>query len=374
MRNKNIVLVNQSTGFLMIDIVNAFTKKFGEVILITGNVEKMERDIDTSVKVDKIIKYNKKNAFKRFYTWIWGTAQIFFKLTIKYRKFDVLFVTNPPTAYLMTIVIKNPYSLLIYDTYPDALKNIGISQTNLISRVWGNLNRIIFPKAQSIFTLSKGMAQNLSQYVSIDKIKVIPNWSGSDEIRPIPKEKNRFIQHQTFKDDFIVLYSGNMGYTHSVEVILEVAILLKNEKKLHFVFIGEGKKKTDLIKMAKNNNLSNCSFLPWQDAEMIPFTLSSANLGVVSLNKETAHLSVPSKTYNLMAAGVPLLSISPHDSELSVLIDEYHNGRNFSDDQIVEISEFIIFCQNNPEKLLSMSNQSLVASKNYTYKNALLYL
>lgn len=372
--NKRLVIINQSTGFLMIDVANAYLKKYNEVVLITGRVSKLERELDSNIEIDKIIPYNKKNAYTRLFTWIWGTIQIFFKLFIKYRKAEVLYVTNPPLSYLLSCLIKNPFSILVYDTYPDALKNIGISERNIIYKIWSSLNKIIFPKAKIIFTLSEGMAQNLSKYVSKEKITIIPNWSGSEKIKPISIEKNVFLQNKLFKNDFIILYSGNLGYTHNLEIIMEVAKKLRNEKDIHFLFIGEGKKKKDLIKTADNYDLTNCSFLTWQEADIMPYSLASAHLGVVTLNEETAHLSVPSKTYNLLAAGVPLLSISPHKSEISNLIQQYQNGRNFTNLQIDEICEFILLCRGNSDLMKKMSSQSLLASKDFTYENALLYL
>ena len=202
--NKRLVIINQSTGFLMIDVANAYLKKYNEVVLITGRVSKLERELDSNIEIDKIIPYNKKNAYTRLFTWIWGTIQIFFKLFIKYRKAEVLYVTNPPLSYLLSCLIKNPFSILVYDTYPDALKNIGISERNIIYKIWSSLNKIIFPKAKIIFTLSEGMAQNLSKYVSKEKITIIPNWSGSEKIKPILREENVFLQNKPFKDDFII--------------------------------------------------------------------------------------------------------------------------------------------------------------------------
>lgn len=374
MGSKKIVLINQDSGYLMIDVANAFAEQYDDVTLFTGKVLRMERDLDSKIRIEKIIAYSRKSTLRRFFSWNWATLQIFFKLITRYRKAEILFVTNPPIAYMLTKVVNNPFSILVYDTYPDALKNIGVSEKSLIYRKWSSLNKSIFPKAKNIFTLSDGMARNLSLYIPEDRIKVIPNWSGSDRIRPIPRVDNVFLQDKGFKDDFIVLYSGNMGHTHSVEIFVEVARLLRNESNIHFLFIGEGKKKKELIEIVEDNKLTNCSFLPRLEPELIPYSLSSASLGVVTLNEDTAYLSVPSKTYNLMAAGVPLLSISPPKSEMSNLIDRYENGRNFTNTQVDEISEFILYCRDNSDVIKSMSDQSLIASKDFTYENAKLYL
>lgn len=371
---RKITLINQSTGFLMIDIANAYAEIYEEVTLITGKVEILERSLNSKIRISKIMSYDRKNSFTRFSSWIWGTLQIFIKLAFKYRKEEILFVTNPPLAYLCASFLKREYSILIYDIYPDALKNIGITENNIIYKIWRNLNKSIFRKAKEIFTLSEGMASKLSQYVKEEDITVIYNWSGSENIKLIPKNENLFIKSQKIEDKFIILYSGNMGYTHNIEVIIDIAKSLKNERDLVFLFIGDGKKKNELIKTAKDENLNNCLFLDWQDSKTLPYSLAAADLGVVTLNEETAFLSVPSKTYNLMAAGVALLSISPQKSALSELIKKHSNGCNFTSNQVSEICEFIMYCKNNKEELNKLSYNSLIASKNYTFKNASLYV
>ena len=76
----------------------------------------------------------------------------------------------------------------------------------------------------------------------------------------------------------------------------------------------------------EKNKLKNCLLLPWQPAEMLPYTLSAADMAIVTLGTEASKLSVPSKIYNFMSVGVPVLSISDNTSELSVLINKYELG------------------------------------------------
>ena len=77
---KKMVLINQSTGYLMIDIVNAYADRYDSVSLIAGSIKMTERSLKDIVKVDKIIAYNRESFLKRLFTWCWGTIQIFFKL------------------------------------------------------------------------------------------------------------------------------------------------------------------------------------------------------------------------------------------------------------------------------------------------------
>ena len=107
-------------------------------------------------------------------------------------------------------------------------------------------NKRLFARAKHLFTLSDGMRDCLGKYVSKEKIKVIPNWSHSRIFSPIHKTKNIFLKKHNLENQFVVLYSGNIGESHDVEVIIEVANLLSNHTDIKFLIIGEGMKKKKL--------------------------------------------------------------------------------------------------------------------------------
>ena len=371
---KRVVLVNQSTGYLMIDIVNAYAEVYDEVVLLAGSIKVTERQLDEKVKVNKIVAYNRDSSIKRILTWGWGALQIFNRLLFKYRKYEVVYVTNPPMAYLSSLIVKNPFSIIVYDTYPDALENIGIGKGNWLYKKWSEWNRRLFVKATKIVTLSNGMADCLANYVERSKIMVIPNWVSKSNFGPIAKAENPFVKDHGLESKFTVLYSGNMGYTHNVETLVEVANLLRENDKIHFLLIGDGKKKAELQTMVQSYGLKNCSFLEWQPSDKIQYSLASADLGVITLNDETAKVSVPSKTYNLLAVGAPLLCVVPEESELSSMVARYENGACFQPQQVKEIAASIEELATNKEKRNLMASRSLEASKNYTFANAKLYV
>lgn len=371
---KKMVLINQSTGYLMIDIVNAYADRYDSVSLIAGSIKMTERSLKDIVKVDKIIAYNRESFLKRLFTWCWGTIQIFFKLLFKYRGYEIVYVTNPPMCYLLPLLLRRPFSVIVYDIYPDALRNIGVKENNWLYKQWAGWNRIIFSRALKVVTLSEGMGKVLEKYVNKDQIRVIPNWAASVKFRPIKKSDNRFIQRHSLDGKFIVLYSGNIGYTHNVECLIEVARLLKNEVDIRFLIIGEGKKKETLIKMTKEYGLSSCCFFTWQDRDTLPYSLAAADVGVVTLNDETAQVSVPSKTYNLLAVGAPLLCIAPKCSELAYLVSHYDNGTCFDKSEVFLMADYILTLKNNMELQKRLSDNSCNAAKDFTYQNAQNYV
>lgn len=371
---KKVVLINQSTGYLMIDIVNAYAEKYDRVTLIAGTVKVMERPLKDTVKVDKIIAYNRNSSLKRLFTWLWGTIQIFSKLLFKYKGCEIVYVTNPPMCYLLPLFFHRPFSIIVYDIYPDALRNIGIKETNWLYRLWVGWNKTVFSKASQVITLSNGMGEVLEKYVDKSQIRIIPNWAASEQFRLVEKSMNTFIKNHCLEDKFIVLYSGNIGYTHNVEYLIEVAHLLKDEADIRFLIIGEGKKKEILRDTVKEYNLSSCLFLPWQDKDVLPYSLSAADLAVVTLNDETAQVSVPSKTYNLLAVGAPLLCIAPENSELGSLVAHYKNGSCFDKNAIRQMADYILDLKNNPKMRKQLSDNSLIAAKDFTYHNAKKYV
>ena len=371
---KKVVLVNQSTGYLMIDIANAYAEVYDEVVLLAGSIKVTERTLNEKIKIKHIAAYDRSSSIKRLLTWGWASLQIFNKLLFKYRKHEVVYVTNPPMAYLSSLLVKNPFSIIVYDTYPDALQNVGIGKGNFIYKWWSKKNRRLFTKAKKIVTLSDGMADCLANYVEREKITVVPNWASKASFRPVVKSENPFVKEHGLEDKFTVMYSGNMGFTHNVETIIEVAKKLADDNRIHFMLIGDGKKKPELQEMSRNYGLKNCTFLDWQPADMLQYSLASADLGVITLNDETAKVSVPSKTYNLLAVGAPLLCIVPEDSELASMVAKYQNGACFQPDQIDKIAAFIKELASDKEKKDTMAGHSLDASKNYTYNNAKRYL
>lgn len=371
--DRKIVVVNQSSGYLMVDIVNALADKYRDVVLICGSFEIGEIPLKPNIIRSKIVKYDKRNIFYRISTWLIGFIQIFWRLR-QFKDFEVLYVTNPPISYFASLFFRQSFSILVYDIYPDVLSNIGLTDRHWLYKQWGKLNKYVFTKANLIFTISEGMKQTLTKYVIDSKIKVIPIWTHIERFGHIDKEKNLFLIEKNLQNKFLVLYSGNMGYTHDVDIMVDIAGLMTSYKDVLFIFIGDGLKKKILQEKVKRETLDNCLFFPWQPAEFIHYSLAAGDIGFVSLNEQTALASVPSKTFNLMASGVPILSISPKESELSYLLNKYSNGKNFErTDNLELIKEFILTLRNNPELYAQMSLNSKKGAEDFSVKNAQLF-
>lgn len=375
-KSKNIVFINQATGYLTIDIINEFvyTGKFANIDLIAGSIRVQDIALDEKVNWSRIAIYDRGGPRKKMLSWLKGTIQIFWLLLTKYRKYDIFYVTIPPIAYFISLFVGNKFSVLIFDVYPDALKVYNVSSKNLFYKIWVKINRVIFKKAHKIYTIGEGMSRLLQAYVDKSQITVIKNWTGLTGLKNIDESNNFFIQEQGLQDKFVVMYSGNIGVTHNVEVLIEIAGLLNNHEDVFFLIIGRGDRYRAIEHLINTSELSNCRLLPFQADNLLNYTLSASDLGVVLLDNLSASVSVPSKIYNLQALGIPIIGIADTNSDLANHLNSYKNGRCINSSDKQKIADYIVQLKDDNQEYMRLKENSLTASLNFTIKNAKMYV
>lgn len=373
---KNILLANQSSGYLMIDIANAYVRscRYNKVMLFTGEINIRPSIPDSSIKIIKTVKYNKTTTFKRLFTWIFSFFHLVIVVWTK-RDCDLLLVSNPPLNVFVPLVTRKKYSYIVYDLYPDSLFSQGfIKKNSIIGRWWIKKTKKVFSNAECVFTLSEDMRSAVAQYVDVEKIKVIYNWVHTEHIKPIKKIDNIFLKEHHLEDKFIVLYSGNMGMTHDIDILVDVAKKLADFEKIHFIFIGEGAKKSIIEKKIRDYNLTNCSVMPFQPLDILPYSIGSADIAVVTTDAKQSGLSVPSKTYTYMSAGSALLCIADSGTELGRLTEENNIGKCYQSHCIGEISDYIKQLASDEALLNTYKKNSRKASLIYSPENAKQYV
>lgn len=375
--DRRIVFINQATGYLTIDIVNAFadSNRFKEVALIAGSIRTQDVFLSNRVQWSKIILYNRGDPFRKIFSWLVGTFQIGWLLFTKYRKYEVFYITIPPFANLLSLFLSNRFSILVYDVYPDALAIFRITNRNIIYRIWSAANKRLFRRAYRIYTLGEGMYQLLTKYNTTQRpIHVIQNWSGLRNLKLISSKENIFINEHKFENKFIVQYSGNIGLTHNVEALINVAEKLRDQKDILFLIIGRGERYKNIQELINEKQLLNCKLLPFQPDSMLNYTLAAADLAVVVLDDRVAHVSIPSKIFNLQAVGIPILGISEKNSELFNYLSKHQNGITFSPSEVDKIAEFIIGYRCSKDLQSRWRVNSKKASQENSYLNAHRYL
>ena len=369
-KDRKIVIVNQAVNYLTIGICNEFATRFEEVSLITGGIHVQGEELNKEISIDYILPWKEEHGWGKMIIYIKALWAIFYKLKWKYKDFEVFFVSVPPMAYLLNILLPNRFSMLIWDVYPDVLKITGMKETHPVYKIWVNLNKKSFKKAYKLFTIGENMADLLSQYVKKEKILIQPIWSVFQKNERLDKQSNPFIKEHQLEDKFIVQYSGNIGLTHKVEIMIALAEKMQAYPNILFQIIGRGPRKKHLEQLVLEKKLSNCRFLPFQTDDMFPYSLSAADLGVVILDDLTAKGSVPSKSYNLMSFGIPSLYIASDDSELAAYAIKYGHAACFSEQNLMDAQNFILDLYQNKTERDRYSQNALLAAGNFKRNNA----
>lgn len=259
----------------------------------------------------------------------------------------LLITTAPPflpiVALIGKLIWKMPYICLVYDLYPDVLVALKIlPEKNLLVKLWSKINYQIWQNAKEIIVISNTMKERiLAKYPDLYlQIKVIHNWSDPEIIKPIQKEDNWFAKQHNLTKKFTVLYSGNFGRCHELDTILDAAKLLK-DKPIQFVFIGAGAKLPSCKEKVKKYGLHNFLFLPFQDKDVLPYSLTSCDLGLVTVAPDLEGIVAPSKFYGILAAEKPVAIICESHSYLRELIDDAGCGKAFNHYDAEGLANFI---------------------------------
>jgi glycosyltransferase involved in cell wall biosynthesis len=274
-------------------------------------------------------------------------------------RYDGLLVTtNPPflglAGWYMTVMHDKPYVQLVYDVYPDIAVRLGvIGESSSLAWIWERVSRLMLNRAAATVVIGRDMAELIRQKLRRahhGTMHFIPNWSDESVVAPKRREQNPFRREQEVGDRFLVQYAGGMGRTHNLEPLIRAASRLKEEPVL-FQLIGEGNKKEKLCRMAEERNLENVEFLPFQPREELDTVLAAADLAVVCLESRFTGMSVPSKTYGIMASGTPILGFVDENSEIGRTIRESNCGIVLEDPDAEEAAEAVREGLNDQQEL-----------------------
>lgn len=372
---KSILIVNQSSGYLMVDIANAFVNsgKYDQVVLMAGNPEALV-GLDKNVHIEKMCKYNRISLVKRFLSWTYGSLQILFKVWFKYRSYELFLVSNPPTVSFVTLFCKNQYSTLIYDVYPDGLVSTGfVSNRNLLFKIWVKVTKRFYQKAQHVYTITEGMANRMAQYCERGSIEVVSVWYNSI-LNRIDRKENDFIRQNNLTNKFIIMYSGNIGKGHNVKLLVSIAERMKQDDEIQFVIIGEGWEKKIIQDLIVKKSLNNVLLLPYQPSNRLSYSLSAADLAYISVEDNVSTICVPSKTFNFIKLGTPLLCIAQEDAEIAKLIRAYEIGGVFRQTEIDNIVDFIFRLKNDKKKREEYKNNLAQAKSIFSPENSFKFI
>jgi len=300
-----------------------------------------------------------KNTIQRAFRYIICSIKQFNRLVFckPARECDVMWVSSTPPGKAALIGLANkfthiPMVLNLQDIFPDSLAGTGIAKKGGV--LW-KLGRVIenatYRNASKIIVISEDFKKNImAKGVPEEKIEVIYNWVDEKKVINIPRSKNKlFEKYNLDPSKFIISYSGNIGLTQNMDLLLEVMEDLRTDApNIQLVLIGEGAYKKQVEEIVNAKDLTNVTMLPFQPYEDISHVFSLGDAGLVISKPGVGANSVPSKTWSIMSASRPVLA-NFDENELRDIILNRRCGIFTKAGDKEAFKDSILKLHNNPE-------------------------
>ena len=287
-------------------------------------------------------------------------------LKLFFKRHDIIIVDST-SPFLLTIasfirlVKKTPYIVLVHDVYPDIAIKLGVvSDKSILAVLWKKLYCIVYRCSSKIVVLGSRMQQIVGRDLNLSdkaKIVIIPNWVDGSAITPAFLQKNDLKKQLGFHDAFVIIYSGNMGLTHDIDTILKSAEKMLYQPKIKYLLIGGGGMYEQSVKFVSDKGLNNVKILPYQPEDIFPQFLGCADASLVTLADGIEGLSVPSKIYSSLAAGLPVIGVLNEGSEIADIIVESECGYRTPPGNVDMLVDVIsrLYCNSNDVERMSIN-------------------
>ena len=278
----------------------------------------------------------------------------------------ILISTSPPMASVAASIIslfrRTAVKFWVMDLNPDQLIEMGkITEKSLPARVFDFLNRSILRISDDVVPLDRFMAERLNKKRDVrEKMTVLPPWPLSDHLEPLEHHENPFRQEHGLDDKFVVMYSGNHGQTTPVKTVLDAAVKMQDREDLVFMFIGGGAGKKDVEATISEHQPTNIIDLPYQPLERVRYSLSAADVHVVTMGDNVVGVIHPCKVYGAMALGRPILLVGPEECHVSDIMENHSIGWHVQHGDVESLVAAVDeMRKSSPARLHEMGQQSM---------------
>ncbi|HEY8067154.1 MAG TPA: glycosyltransferase family 4 protein [Methylosinus sp.] len=356
-----------ATSQLLSDLAFHLAAKGEEVVVVTSRglyddaaAELPARETSDGVTIHRVYR----SRFGRHF--LWGRALDALALYLHFAvaamrlatRGDCLVVmTDPP---LLSVVLASAAWLKschlvnwLQDIYPEVALGLGLRFPAPFGALLVGARDLSLKFAACNVAIAERMAARLLTLgAPPESIAVIPNWCDDEGVRPRPIEDNALRAEWGLSGRFVVAYSGNLGRAHEYRTLLDAAERLRGEADLLFLFIGGGYLASGLRAEVERRGLAPMfQFHPYQDAKLLPLSLTAANVHWISLQPTMEGLISPSKFYGVAAAGRGAIVIGDPKGEIASLVTRHDCGAAIACGDAVGLAALLRRSMRDPETI-----------------------
>ncbi|MEW7279385.1 glycosyltransferase family 4 protein [Aquimarina sp. 2201CG1-2-11] len=248
-------------------------------------------------------------------------------------KTDIIIATSPQfftaiSGRWLSFWKRKKWIMEVRDLWPESIKAVGAMDTNPVIRFFEFLEKKMYKSASKIVVVTDSFKEILvkNHSISRNKIEVIKNGANTALFSPIDKNAD-LLKKLNLENKIVIGYIGTHGMAHALDFVIKSAKKIQN-KQVHFLFLGDGAKKEELLQLKDSLNLDNVSMLPSVNKQEVVKYISILDIALVNLKKsDTFKHVIPSKIFELCAMHKPILL--GVEGESKKLIEEYGIGETF---------------------------------------------
>ncbi|TMM58937.1 glycosyltransferase family 4 protein [Maribacter algarum] len=248
-------------------------------------------------------------------------------------KTDLIVATSPQfftavSGRWLSFWKRKRWVMEVRDIWPESIRAVGAMDRNLIIRFFEFLELRMYKSTWKVITVTDSFKEQLinERGIPSNKVEVVKNGINAEMFKPMPKNKV-LLSRLGLQDKFILGYIGTHGMAHKLDFILEAASKVENGT-IHFLFLGTGAEKENLVKLKEKLRLTNVTMLPPVAKEEVKEYISILDVGLVNLKKSNTFKSVlPSKIFELSGMHKPILI--GVEGEAQKLVEDYGVGLAF---------------------------------------------
>lgn len=279
------------------------------------------------------------------------------------KKPDVIVSISPPfhlgiNAWVLSRILRIPFVYHVQDLQIDAAQELNMINNRVMLNIMRKFEKFILNRASVVSTISEGMrARIINKGIDPKKVLLFPNWADLQNVCPGDKHNEFRRMYKLDKDDFIVLYAGNLGEKQGLETVIYAADKLRGDSNIKFLFVGEGAKKKSLMHLAQSLKWPNVEFLPLQPQAMLCTMLNAADICLISQQRNATNVFMPSKLTNILASGRPVIVMAESTCAVAEVVKNIKCGEVIEPENLADLAAIILNMAKDRNQLEQMGEK-----------------
>ena len=325
----------EATAQLLTELCEALAEDL-DVKVVTGQLhgqeEQPHRSVRNGVEIVRVAStsFERSKLFARASNYATYLASALFGGLRGRRPDVVLCMTDPPIVANIALVVARrfrvPLVVISQDVFPEIAVQLKRLENPLVMSVLRGLVGLYLRRADRIVAIGDTMRRRLEEKgAPPERMLVIPNWIDTTRLGPLDKS-NHWSRGWGVDEKFVVMHSGNVGHAQDLDSLIRAGTFLRDLTDIQILIIGMGARHAELVALAELLEVDQVQFLYYQSREVLPQSLSAADVHVVGLAAGLAGYVVPSRLYGILAVGRPVIVAADPESETAQLVGDVDCG------------------------------------------------